>query len=166
VPSPVPGAASAAGAHAAGAAGAGEALLGVGGASPPPSLSLNAPTFDRAASGLSISTGGGSPVSGSSRTRRREQAFVIGVAGGTASGKTTVCNKIMHRLHDSCGARQGGWRDAGAEADVAAVIGGSSRVGRARAAAARAPRPLPPSNPPPPPTPQPSSSTRTASTAR
>jgi uridine kinase len=22
--------------------------------------------------------------------------------GGTASGKTTVCNSIMHRLHDSC----------------------------------------------------------------
>ena len=69
---------------------------------PPPSLSLHAPPFDRAGSGLSISTGG-SPVSGSSRARRREQAFVIGVAGGTASGKTTVCNKIMHRLHDSCG---------------------------------------------------------------
>lgn len=26
------------------------------------------------------------------------QPFVIGVAGGTASGKTTVCRKIMHRL--------------------------------------------------------------------
>jgi uridine kinase len=28
--------------------------------------------------------------------------FFIGVAGGTASGKTTVCNKIMHRLNDQC----------------------------------------------------------------
>jgi len=26
--------------------------------------------------------------------------FIIGVAGGTASGKTTVCNQIMHSLHD------------------------------------------------------------------
>ncbi|XP_076885132.1 uridine kinase-like protein 5 [Bidens hawaiensis] len=26
--------------------------------------------------------------------------FIIGVAGGTASGKTTVCNVIMSRLHD------------------------------------------------------------------
>jgi uridine kinase len=32
--------------------------------------------------------------------RRRNTPFLIGVAGGTASGKTTVCNKIMQRLHD------------------------------------------------------------------
>lgn len=105
------------------------------------------PPLARADSSIS----GGSPMSnGGSRTRRREQAFVIGVAGGvrstigrtadshlgtrnhprraprtrptarrrhatpapprtrarppggTASGKTTVCSKIMHRLHDSC----------------------------------------------------------------
>ncbi|KAL1194171.1 Uridine kinase-like protein 5 [Cardamine amara subsp. amara] len=29
-----------------------------------------------------------------------KQPFVIGVAGGTASGKTTVCNMIMTQLHD------------------------------------------------------------------
>ncbi|VVB04221.1 unnamed protein product [Arabis nemorensis] len=29
-----------------------------------------------------------------------KQPFVIGVAGGTASGKTTVCNMIMSQLHD------------------------------------------------------------------
>ncbi|GIL75286.1 hypothetical protein Vretimale_7981 [Volvox reticuliferus] len=28
--------------------------------------------------------------------------FIIGVCGGTASGKTTVCDTIMQRLHDSC----------------------------------------------------------------
>ncbi|EFJ49474.1 hypothetical protein VOLCADRAFT_59311 [Volvox carteri f. nagariensis] len=28
--------------------------------------------------------------------------FLIGVAGGTASGKTTVCDRIMQRLHDQC----------------------------------------------------------------
>lgn len=28
--------------------------------------------------------------------------FVIGVAGGTASGKTTVCDRIIQRLHDQC----------------------------------------------------------------
>lgn len=32
----------------------------------------------------------------------RSQPFVIGVAGGTASGKTTVCDYIMQRLHDQC----------------------------------------------------------------
>lgn len=30
------------------------------------------------------------------------QPFFIGVAGGTASGKTTVCDHIMQRLHDQC----------------------------------------------------------------
>eukprot|EP00803_Ostreobium_quekettii_P000805 evm.model.scf_655.4 EVM.evm.TU.scf_655.4 scf_655:45614-53087(+) len=34
--------------------------------------------------------------------RRRGHTFVIGVAGGTASGKTTVCDRIMQRLHDQC----------------------------------------------------------------
>ncbi|KAM7268119.1 hypothetical protein ACFE04_010285 [Oxalis oulophora] len=29
-----------------------------------------------------------------------KQPFIIGVAGGTASGKTTVCNMIMSKLHD------------------------------------------------------------------
>lgn len=32
--------------------------------------------------------------------RLQSEAFVIAVAGGTASGKTTVCNLIMQRLHD------------------------------------------------------------------
>lgn len=32
----------------------------------------------------------------------RSQPFFIGVAGGTASGKTTVCDYIMQRLHDQC----------------------------------------------------------------
>lgn len=31
-----------------------------------------------------------------------EESFVIGVAGGTASGKTTVCDLIMQRLHEQC----------------------------------------------------------------
>ena len=29
-------------------------------------------------------------------------SFVIGVAGGTASGKTTVCDYIMQRLREQC----------------------------------------------------------------
>lgn len=32
----------------------------------------------------------------------RTDPFLIGVAGGTASGKTTVCDEIMQRLHDQC----------------------------------------------------------------
>ena len=34
--------------------------------------------------------------------QHRKSVFVIGVAGGTASGKTTVCDNIMQRLHDQC----------------------------------------------------------------
>jgi hypothetical protein len=34
--------------------------------------------------------------------RTRRCPFVIGVAGGTASGKTTVCDTIVQRLHDQC----------------------------------------------------------------
>ncbi|KAI3433695.1 hypothetical protein D9Q98_003504 [Chlorella vulgaris] len=44
---------------------------------------------------------GGSPHRGAGRGHRNEP-FVIGVAGGTASGKTTVCDQIMQRLHDQC----------------------------------------------------------------
>ncbi|XP_071694635.1 uridine kinase-like protein 5 [Rutidosis leptorrhynchoides] len=32
--------------------------------------------------------------------KRNKVPFIIGVAGGTASGKTTVCNVIISRLHD------------------------------------------------------------------
>ncbi|WIA17892.1 hypothetical protein OEZ85_009392 [Tetradesmus obliquus] len=32
----------------------------------------------------------------------RSAPFIIGIAGGTASGKTTVCQKIMHRLNEAC----------------------------------------------------------------
>lgn len=42
-----------------------------------------------------------SPTSRGTR-RQRSQPFFIGVAGGTASGKTTVCDYIMQRLHDQC----------------------------------------------------------------
>lgn len=34
-----------------------------------------------------------------SRVSRRAEPFIIGVAGGTASGKTTVCDLIMQNLH-------------------------------------------------------------------
>ncbi len=46
----------------------------------------------------------GTPLS-PTRTRAsfgRAMPFFIGVAGGTASGKTTVCDHIMQRLHDQC----------------------------------------------------------------
>ncbi|KAJ0667798.1 putative transferase [Helianthus annuus] len=36
----------------------------------------------------------------SSQIKNNKVPFIIGVAGGTASGKTTVCNVIMARLHD------------------------------------------------------------------
>jgi hypothetical protein len=38
----------------------------------------------------------------SPRARTMRHPFVVGIAGGTASGKTTVCDKIMQRLHDQC----------------------------------------------------------------
>jgi uridine kinase len=58
---------------------------------------------------------GGSPETGMSRMasspsgklcgspfRQNRHPFLIGVAGGTASGKTTVCDLIMQRLNDQC----------------------------------------------------------------
>eukprot|EP00798_Chlamydomonas_sp_ICE-L_P007038 gene7038-131_t len=42
-----------------------------------------------------ISLGGASP-------KVRTAPFIIGIAGGTASGKTTVCDLVAQRLHDSC----------------------------------------------------------------
>jgi hypothetical protein len=45
------------------------------------------------------STGGGAA---SGKRAHGGISFLIGVAGGTASGKTTVCDQIMQRLHDSC----------------------------------------------------------------
>lgn len=51
-----------------------------------------------------MSPSGGSPSMHrcSSRRFHRTDPFLIGVAGGTASGKTTVCDQIMQRLHDQC----------------------------------------------------------------
>ncbi|GBF94831.1 uridine kinase chloroplastic [Raphidocelis subcapitata] len=73
------------------------------GSSPPlRPLGLGALEAALARTDSEVSASGGSPLSGGTRTRRREQAFIIGVSGGTASGKTTVCSRIMHRLHDSC----------------------------------------------------------------
>ena len=53
-----------------------------------------------------ISSNGGLSPSitspGTSRSYRgtvRTEPFIIGVAGGTASGKTTVCDQIVQRLH-------------------------------------------------------------------
>jgi uridine kinase len=34
--------------------------------------------------------------------RAQSDAFIIAVAGGTASGKTTVCDLIIQRLRDQC----------------------------------------------------------------
>lgn len=45
-----------------------------------------------------VQDGAHEPVS----LKRRYSPFLIGVAGGTASGKTTVCNRIMQRLNDQC----------------------------------------------------------------
>lgn len=45
-----------------------------------------------------------SPTSGNKigGFRKNRHPFVIGVSGGTASGKTTVCDLIMQRLQDQC----------------------------------------------------------------
>eukprot|EP00879_Flechtneria_rotunda_P011328 GHRR01011833.1.p1 GENE.GHRR01011833.1~~GHRR01011833.1.p1 ORF type:complete len:489 (+),score=128.33 GHRR01011833.1:1545-3011(+) len=51
-----------------------------------------------AGSGLLLKEGDEPP----GKSPHRRCPFVIGVAGGTASGKTTVCDKIMQRLHDQC----------------------------------------------------------------
>eukprot|EP00877_Chromochloris_zofingiensis_P004396 jgi/Chrzof1/13958/Cz08g19120.t1 len=51
-------------------------------------------------------SGNGLPRTGSTSMFRKRAGnaapFFIGVAGGTASGKTTVCDRIMQRLHDQC----------------------------------------------------------------
>ncbi|CAL5221877.1 g4140 [Coccomyxa viridis] len=64
-------------------------------------LRIECPNGDLRSS-WSLETPRGSKSSRSRSTRGRSQPFVIGVAGGTASGKTTVCNDIMQRLHDQC----------------------------------------------------------------
>lgn len=40
------------------------------------------------------------PICNGSSTALLKDIFLIGVAGGTASGKTTVCDKIIQELHD------------------------------------------------------------------
>lgn len=41
-------------------------------------------------------------VGSSSFKHRVDESFIIGIAGGTASGKTTVCRKIINRLNEAC----------------------------------------------------------------
>lgn len=53
------------------------------------------------ANGFTMEEGPGTR-SGRRSARGRSQPFFIGVAGGTVSGKTTVCDQIMQRLHDQC----------------------------------------------------------------
>jgi pantothenate kinase len=56
--------------------------------------------LDSQTSGI-LSPSGSSPCTSQGRAGRkhRTEPFLIGVAGGTASGKTTVCDQIMQRLH-------------------------------------------------------------------
>lgn len=55
-------------------------------------LTINCP------SGSYDEPAGSSPGGASSRGfRRASEPFIIGVAGGTASGKTTVCDQIIQR---------------------------------------------------------------------
>ncbi len=56
------------------------------------------PTSIAAAAAAAAAGAGGSGSGGP----RRRCPFVIGVAGGTASGKTTVCDRIIQRLHEQC----------------------------------------------------------------
>lgn len=61
-----------------------------------------------AANGTATATADGAATSprlqraSSASLKRRTGCFLIGIAGGTASGKTTVCHKIMDRLQDQC----------------------------------------------------------------
>ncbi|XP_038718214.1 uridine kinase-like protein 1, chloroplastic isoform X1 [Tripterygium wilfordii] len=57
--------------------------------SSPPSSSTSSPAH-RSSSASAITADAGAP----------KQPFVIGVSGGTASGKTTVCDMIIQQLHD------------------------------------------------------------------
>lgn len=56
--------------------------------------------MDSVTSGI-LSPSGSSPNASQHHARRkhRTEPFLIGVAGGTASGKTTVCDQIVQRLH-------------------------------------------------------------------
>lgn len=45
---------------------------------------------------------GDSPGTARGSRRNRSQPFFIGVAGGTASGKSTVCDLVKQRLNDQC----------------------------------------------------------------
>ncbi|XP_048317827.1 uridine/cytidine kinase UKL1, chloroplastic isoform X2 [Ziziphus jujuba] len=58
--------------------------------SSPPSSSTSSPAHRSSSSNFSAITDSNAP----------KQPFVIGVSGGTASGKTTVCDMIIQQLHD------------------------------------------------------------------
>ncbi|KAF3327700.1 Uridine kinase-like 3 isoform 3 [Carex littledalei] len=60
-------------------------------------LSSSTPSSPSSAKAASYS---GSPYNLSSPVDAAKQPFVIGVSGGTASGKTTVCDMIIQQLHD------------------------------------------------------------------
>lgn len=57
------------------------------GFSPPPALERQSSYLD-------------SPLRLAGKRAHRQQPFIIGVAGGTASGKTTVCDLIIQRLQE------------------------------------------------------------------
>ncbi|KXZ55679.1 hypothetical protein GPECTOR_2g1229 [Gonium pectorale] len=57
---------------------------------------------DRSNGGIDETGRRQSLASGQPSFRQNRHPFLIGVAGGTASGKTTVCDRIMQRLHDQC----------------------------------------------------------------
>jgi uridine kinase len=61
--------------------------------------------------------------------RMQYDPFVIAVAGGTASGKTTVCNLITQRLHDQCVRviNQDSFYKVLGEGEKAAVAAGGAR---------------------------------------
>jgi pantothenate kinase len=75
-----------------------------------PSAMTDSGEHQQQANGIGFASASGSPSAGggtplprlarlsSASLRRRTGCFLIGIAGGTASGKTTVCHKIMDRL--------------------------------------------------------------------
>ena len=52
--------------------------------------------------GSSPRSAGGYMIGTKARTHKQTAPFFIGVAGGTASGKTSLCDQVAQRLNDTC----------------------------------------------------------------
>ena len=57
------------------------------------------PSVNHSSSGMFSPAGASPGASHRGYRAHRTEPFIIGVAGGTASGKTTVCDQIVQRLN-------------------------------------------------------------------